>query len=100
MHSLLKKDFFIIDIDGVISRGETPIQENIKAVEKLREMGKRVIFISNNSTRSRKIMMRRFRKHGLKVSEEELLMATYATARFISKEKKRARVFTTGEPGL
>lgn len=97
---MLEKKGFIIDIDGVIARGQTPIPNAIEAVEKLREMGKRIIFVSNNSTRSRKIMMERFKNYGLKVSEDELLIATYATARLISREKRNAKVYTTGENGL
>ncbi|RLI74729.1 HAD family hydrolase [Archaeoglobales archaeon] len=100
MHPLLNKKGFIIDIDGVIGKGESPIKEGIEAVKKLRELDKKIIFVSNNSTRSRRIMMGRFQRFGLEVDENELLMATYATARFIAKEKKRAKIFTTGEPGL
>lgn len=100
MHPLLSKKGFIIDIDGVIGRGESPIKDGILGVKKLREMNKKIIFVSNNSTRSRRIMMERFRKFGLDVNEDELLMATYATARFITREKKNAKIFTTGEAGL
>ena len=100
MHPLLSKKGFIIDIDGVIGRGESPIEDGILGVKKLREMNKKIIFVSNNSTRSRRIMMERFRKFGLDVNEDELLMATYATARFIASEKKNAKIFTTGEAGL
>lgn len=100
MHPLLSKKGFIIDIDGVIGRGESPIEDGILGVKKLREMNKKIIFVSNNSTRSRRIMMERFRKFGLDVNEDELLMATYATARFIASEKMNAKIFTTGEAGL
>lgn len=100
MHPLLKKEGFIVDLDGVIWRSRNPIREGIKAVEKLREMGKKILFVSNNSTRSRRILLGRFKEFGLKVSEDEILIATYATARFIAKEKPGAKVFTTGEEGL
>jgi 4-nitrophenyl phosphatase len=101
MHPLLEKKGFIIDIDGVIGRGETPIPEGVKAVNLLKEMGKKIIFVSNNSTRSRRIMMDRFRRFGVNdVDENELLLATFATARFVSREKKNAKIFTTGEAGL
>lgn len=100
MHPLLKKDGFILDIDGVIGKGEMPIKEGVKAVKKLKEMGKKLVFVSNNSTRSRSIMIDRFRRFGLEVDEDEILLCTFATARFISREKENARIFTTGEKGL
>ncbi|WP_456469000.1 HAD-IIA family hydrolase [Archaeoglobus sp.] len=97
---LLDKKGFIIDIDGVVGKSKTPIAEGVKAVKKLKEMGKKIIFVSNNSTRSRRILLERLRSFGLDVSEDEILVATYATARFIAREKPGARVFTTGERGL
>ena len=100
MHPILKKKGFIIDLDGVIYKGETPIQSGIKAIRKLKKLNKKIIFVSNNSTRSRRTVLRKLKKLGLEVSKDEVLLATYATARFISKEKKNAKIFTTGEPGL
>lgn len=100
MHPLLNKAGFIVDIDGVVGKSKTPIIEGVRAVKKLKEMGKKIIFVSNNSTRSRRILLDRLKTFGLNVSENEVLVATYATARFISKEKPGAKVFTTGEKGL
>ncbi len=100
MHPLLEKKGFIVDIDGVIGKSVRPIKEGVEAVRKLKEMGKKIIFVSNNSTRSRKILLDRLRSFGLEATPDEILVATYATARFIAREKPGARVFTTGEEGL
>lgn len=88
---LLDKKGFILDIDGVIGRGKKPIPEGVEAVKRLREMGKKILFVSNNSTRSRRIMLERFKDYGLEVSEDEILIATYATARLIAKEKRERK---------
>jgi 4-nitrophenyl phosphatase len=100
MHPLLEKKGFILDVDGVICRGEKPIKEGVEAVKKLKELDKEVIFVSNNSTRSRRIFVERFSRFGLDVSEDEILLATFATARYIAREKRNAKVYTTGEIGL
>lgn len=100
MHPLLEKKGFILDIDGVIGKGEKPIPQGVNAVKRLREEGKKLVFVSNNSTRSRGIMIDRFQRFGLDVGEEEMLLCTFATARFISREKERANIYTTGEGGL
>ncbi len=100
MHPLLSKKGFILDVDGVICRGRRPIEDGIRAVRMLKDMGKRIVFVSNNSTRSRKMFLERFSEFGLDVGEKELILATYATARFIANEKDDAKVFTTGEEGL
>jgi len=100
MHPLLKKKGFIIDIDGVVGRSTEPIEEGVRGVLKLLDAGKKVVFVSNNSTRSRRILLERLESFGIPVSEKDIISATYATANFIAKEKRGAKVFTTGEAGL
>ncbi len=100
MHPLLKKKGFILDIDGVVGRSAEPIEEGVRGVLKLLEAGKKVVFVSNNSTRSRRILLERLKSFGIPATEREVISATHATANFIAKEKKGAKVFTTGEDGL
>jgi HAD superfamily hydrolase (TIGR01450 family) len=45
-------DAFLIDLDGVVWRGETPISGAADAIAALRECGKRVLFVTNNASRS------------------------------------------------
>ncbi len=90
---------FILDVDGVICRGSREIEGGVRGVKRLIEEGKKVVFVSNNSTRSRRMLIERFRSFGLDVSEEDIIVATYATASYLLKFG-RLRVFTTGEEGL
>ena len=90
----------LLDVDGVISRGGKPIERAIEGYKLLKEHGIRTVFVSNNSTRSRRFTLERFRNFGLDVTEDEIVIATHATARFIAKEKPGAKVYTTGEEGL
>ncbi|MCX8172085.1 MAG: HAD-IIA family hydrolase [Archaeoglobaceae archaeon] len=100
MHPLLKKNGFIIDIDGVVGRSVEPIREGVRGVLKLLEFGKKIVFVSNNSTRSRRILLERLKAFGIPAKEEDIVSATHATARFIAREKSGAKIFTTGEDGL
>ncbi|MFN3384667.1 MAG: HAD-IIA family hydrolase, partial [Archaeoglobaceae archaeon] len=100
MHPLLKKKGFVVDIDGVIGKSVEPIRGGVNGVKKLIELGKKVVFVSNNSTRSRRILIQRLRSFGIEVGEESVVSATHATAKFIAREKEGAKVFTTGEEGL
>ncbi len=90
----------ILDIDGVISRGRKPIEKALEGYRLIKELGIKTVFVSNNSTRSRRIMFERFEQFGLDVGEDELIIATHATAVHISRENGESRVFTTGEDGL
>ncbi len=90
----------ILDIDGVISRGRKPIERAIEGYGILRDAGIRVVFVSNNSTRSRRIMFERFSSFGIDAEEEDLIIATHATAVYISRNYGKSRIYTTGEKGL
>lgn len=90
---------FLIDCDGVIWRGFNPIPSALKAVEELRKEGKLVVFVTNNSTLSRKGYVEKFKRLGLKVKESEVFPSSYVTARFLS-EKDADDVFVIGEEGL
>ena len=100
MHPLLEKKGFILDVDGVIRRGDKPIPQAVKAVNRLIEMGKKVVFVSNNSTRSRKIYIQRFKDFGVNAKEDQMFLTTYVTATYIKQNYGKAKIFTTGEPGL
>jgi HAD superfamily hydrolase (TIGR01450 family) len=45
-------DAFLFDLDGVLYRGDVAVPDAARSVEKLREMGKCVAFVTNNGSRS------------------------------------------------
>ncbi len=45
-------DAYLVDLDGVVWRGEEPIAGAPEAITALRDMGKRVVFVTNNASRS------------------------------------------------
>ncbi|HVE90947.1 MAG TPA: HAD-IIA family hydrolase [Actinomycetota bacterium] len=53
---------FLLDLDGVVWRGETPIPGAARVVAELRDRGRRVVFVTNNSSRTaRDFAMKLFR---------------------------------------
>jgi 4-nitrophenyl phosphatase len=98
-HPLFRKGF-IFDVDGVLCRGEEIIPMAPEAIERLRQGGKSVIFISNNSTKSRIDYISKFERLGIPVTENDLVLSTYATAQYVAKEHPAAKVYMVGAPGL
>ena len=48
-------DVFIFDCDGVIWKGDSLIEGVPAILDKLRAAGKKIFFVTNNSTKSRKV---------------------------------------------
>ena len=98
-HPLFRKGF-IFDVDGVLCWGEDIVPGSPEAIERLRRGEKSVIFISNNSTKSRTDYISKFERLGIPVKEEDLVLSTYATAQYVAKEQPGANVYMVGAPGL
>ncbi len=91
----------IFDIDGVLKRGSTPIPGAPEVVKRVRELGLRIIFLSNLSTKSREEYVKLLKnKVGIEVSPEELVLATSATADYVVKRSKTRKVYYIGHEGL
>ncbi|KAB5538626.1 hypothetical protein DKX38_016159 [Salix brachista] len=60
---------FIFDCDGVIWKGDKLIDGVPQTLDMLRSRGKRLVFVTNNSTKSRKQYGKKFETLGLDVSE-------------------------------
>jgi len=99
-HLLAICDGFVFDVDGVLCRGEDLISRADEAIERLRRGGKKVIFISNNSTKSREEYIAKFTRLGIPVSADDLVLSTYATARYVANENPSAKVYMIGAAGL
>lgn len=100
---LLKKtDVFIFDCDGVIWKGDSVIDGVPAVLDKLREMGKMVFFVTNNSTKSRKGYLKKFTGLGLNVKPEEIFSSSFAAAAYLEQNPLPAgkKVYIIGQEGI
>jgi phosphoglycolate phosphatase len=97
-----KVDCFIFDCDGVIWRGDSVIEGVPETLDYLRSRGKQLIFVTNNSTKSRAGYLKKFLSLGLNVSAEEIYSSSYAAAAFLEAEQfpKDKKVYVVGEIGI
>lgn len=91
---------FIIDMDGVLYRGERPIEGAARAVEMLRRKGKKVVFLTNNSAHTRRAYAKKLARIGVTSDESEIVTSGYATALYLRERAPSARIYVVGEPGL
>lgn len=99
-----KTDVFIFDCDGVIWKGDSLISGVPMVLEELRKMGKTVFFVTNNSTKSRKGYLSKFKSLGLEDTKpEEIFSSSFAAAAYLEQtnfKKTGKKVYIIGEVGI
>lgn len=97
-------DYFLFDCDGVLWLGDYLLPHVKETLSILKEHKKTVIFVTNNSTKSRKDYLKKFENFGIEgISKNEVFGSSYATAVYINKilqlptDKK---VWVLGEKGI
>ncbi|KAJ3022816.1 hypothetical protein HKX48_005149 [Thoreauomyces humboldtii] len=96
-------DTFLFDCDGVIWVGNDVIDGVKEVLDLLREKGKKVLFVTNNSTKSRKAYLKKFKSLDIHASEEEIFGSSYAAAFYIAnvlKFSKDKKVYVIGMDGV
>jgi len=93
-------DCFIFDCDGVIWKGDKLIDGVPETLDMLRDMGKKLVFVTNNSTKSRAGYLNKFTSLGLSISSEEIYSSSFAAAAYLKSINFDKKVYVIGETGI
>lgn len=91
---------YILDMDGVIYRGNQLVPGAKEFIERLQESGRRFLFLTNNSKNTPLDFQRKLERMGLNVSAEHYFTSALATAAFLHSQKPDGSAFVIGEAGL
>lgn len=69
-------------------------------INRLQEKGKRVYFLTNNSTKTRSGFLEKAHKLGYNITEETILSTAYATAQYLKQRQFNKKVFLVGSSGI
>lgn len=86
----------ILDLDGCLYRGDTVIQGAPEALEELRRMGLRILFLTNNATRTVEEYTVRLRNMGLSCFQGEVLTSGLATSIYLNERYGTVSVLPVG----
>ena len=91
VHQLLESvDVVLCDCDGVLWTTDTVISGAPEAVSKMKSMGKKVYYVTNNSNKSRIDYVHKFVDMGYDALEEDIFASSYVTAEYIKSSIKYA----------
>ena len=87
MASLREKKLFLLDMDGTIYLDGTLFPGTLPFLERVRETGRRTLFLTNNSSRSVEAYIEKLAGMGVAAEERDFLTSTDA---LIAELKKRS----------
>jgi NagD protein len=93
-------DGYVFDLDGTVYLGDTPLPGAPEALAALRAAGRRVVFLSNNPTKTREQYARKLSGMGIPATPDEIVNSSLAMVRWLLREAPGSRVFVVGEQPL
>ncbi len=91
----------ILDMDGVLWRGEQLINPLAPIMEEIDQRGWRVMMATNNSSRSPEQYVRRLQDHSVEVETWQVINSSEATAHYLSQQyPDGGAVYIIGEDGI
>src|SRR5918994_488348 len=91
---------YVFDLDVTIYLGDELLPGAKRLILKLRELGKRVIFLSNNPTKDPRMYAEKLGKLGLKTPDSEIVNTVVTMTRWLLRGHPEATVFPISEEPL
>jgi NagD protein len=91
---------WLMDMDGVLAHEQQVIPGADRFLERLRELDRPYLLLTNNSIYTPRDLAARLRNGGLDVPEEAIWTSALATARFLDDQRPGGSAFVIGEAGL
>src|SRR5256884_9047222 len=91
---------WLLDLDGTVYRGETPIPGAAETIAALRADGRRVAFLSNKPLATRADYAEKLTRLGIPTVADDVINSPLVLARPLRRLDVGARVFVIGEPPL
>jgi len=92
---------FLIDMDGVLVSGRTPIKGAREFLGRLRDKDAKFLLLTNNPMYTPRDLAHRLTSMGLEVPAERIFTSAMATARFLRGQRgEGGTAFVIGEAGL
>jgi HAD superfamily hydrolase (TIGR01458 family) len=90
----------LLDVDGVLHVSGEPIPGAVEAIARLRSVGHRLRFVTNNSTRARATLAEELRGMGFELEDDELQTTPIAAAQELGGRRVYALVMSAIVPDL
>jgi len=93
-------DTVLTDCDGVLWKGNNAIQGSPELIHQFRKMGKRVIYVTNNSRKTRKEYVKKCEDLGFGGTYEEFFTTSFLVASYLKSLGFDKKVYLYGSAGI
>lgn len=93
-------DAYIFDLDGTVYLGDALLPMAGETIKRLRSMGKRTIFLSNNPTKTQATYVEKMAKLGLPTPAQDIVNSSMVMVSFLKSRMPGARLYVIGEEPL
>lgn len=100
MKDIKKIKNFLLDMDGTIYVGERLFECTPRFLAKIREIGGRAVFVTNNSSKGQDAYLEKLARLGIDAAPEDIFTSGDAAAITIAERYARPRVYLMGTPSL
>jgi HAD superfamily hydrolase (TIGR01450 family) len=90
----------LFDLDGTLVYHDHAVAGAGDTLLALKQRGKHVLAVTNNSSLGRHALAERFRRFGLPLADDEVFSALVASVQLVAHERPGATVHVFGNPGL
>ncbi len=94
------KKLFLFDIDGTIAIDNDLLDGTMDLLHYIDSVGGRAIYITNNSTKSRKAYVEKFARWNIQAGEDRFITASYATTVYLREHHRKDKIFVLGTASL
>lgn len=84
-NDLESKKYFLFDIDGTLAIDDTIYDGSRELLAYIESIGGRAFYITNNSVKSRKDYIEKFKKWNISAVENQFVTASYATCKYLKE---------------
>lgn len=100
MPQLKQIETFLLDLDGTFYLGDNIFPWSLRFVEAMETLGKRFIFVTNNSSQHAAFYVEKIRKMGVNITDEQVFTSGQATIFYLKKYNYPKKVYLVGTPAL
>lgn len=93
-------ELFLFDMDGTLYLGDRLFDFTIELLDTIKKTGGRYMFMTNNSSKSVADYIKKLKKLGIESVYEDFITSSQATAYYLKKHHRDARLYVCGTESL